>query len=566
MVEVVDVVKGRRVEGYFPADCVTRDLLSLLAAHFNTSPDLLFLMTETGEILDLTQSIPTRTFLFRREELILDDRELAPIGDWKSFTQYPPGDWYLEAFDYTKYQEFTDQYLAPIPGVEKRLFNCQENAKRLYAAYKMHLDRYRALEYAALSRVRAAAGLLKHSRKYLKDIETRWENIHFIPLSHADLSAYKEKVKALVQRTDLTDTQNKFREFLSKTDMVKIYNECKSKLEEKLGKSLNLITRLRDTIRKTKNAVMTRKDTIFTFFEGRGQSEVLTREPVLAVTVVNVRSQYTRFRDLLAKLLNSHAAVGTLRSIAETLGKGFDVMELEQEVVRAENLVSPLKDMTQDAAVENDRSRQALNQTMDNASIAVSRLKIKLFKRQAKILRMIADLDKYRNFISIPDLLVELTNALEQETMRAEMQTAVLKSVEEQLKAKITTEVQRRQEFQDTYGAFIFPSLFPDFGDQSLTSDILSNKKDSPCHSAAFLQTKAKISKEIEDLEMSLLTLSQDMLRSKERYEDMLRDRQSFIQLQHFCSKGPKSHALTRELSGTQMEYLDEASKLSQCL
>lgn len=559
----MDVVKGRGVEGPFSAESTVQDLLRQLATDLHTSEEALFLMSEAGDILEQTQLVSGRCFLYRREEVILDDRDLAPIGDWKSFKRYPPGDWYAEGFDYSNYHDFIEPYYAPIPAVEKRLFHCQESAKMLYAVYKMHLDRYRALEYATLSRARAATALLKYSGRYLKSMEAAHENMHIDSLPHTTLAAYKDKVKAWAQRSDLTSTQREVSQFLLKADFGKVYDERKSKLEGKIGKTQNLIGRLRDSIAKTKNTVRARRSTVFTYFEGRSQSEALTREPYLAVTLATARSEYTRFRDLLAKLLGSHASRSTLISIAETLGKGFDVIELEREVSKAQSCVDPLKDLLKGAVDENDRIRLALSMAMDNASLAVSKLKIKLFKRYSKIPKMMTDLEKYQKFLSIPDQLVELSAALEQEKGRTAAQAAAIETSEGRLLDKIRTERELRQQFEETYGSFVFPSLFPP---SQSSFPVLARPASSPCATTAFTLAKSKITAEIAALESNLLVLSQELLQSKGQFEQMQRDRLSFIQLQHFCARGPRSKALSRELSGLQMEFLEEASKLMQCL
>jgi len=552
------------VEGSFPAHSTVQDLVRQLASRLHTSEESLFLMSEAGEILGKTEVVPGCCFLYRREEVFLDDKDLVPIGDWKGFKRYPPGDWYAEGFDYSIYHDFNEPYYAPIPGVEKRLFNCQETAKMLYAVYKMHLDRYKALEYATLSRARAATALLKYSGRYLKSMEAAHENMHIDSLPHTTLAAYKDKVKAWALRSDLTGTQREVSQFLLKADFGKVYDERKSKLEEKIGKAQNLIVKLRDLIGKTKNTVRARRSTVFTYFESRSQSDALTREPYLAVTLATARTEYTRFRDLLAKLLGSHASRPTLISIAETLATAFDVKDLEQEVATAHSCIDPLKDLVRGAVDENDRIRLALSQAMDHATLAVSKLKIKLLKRQDKMRQMMSDFEKYKKFISIPDLLVELSAALDREKGRTAAQAAAIEASEHLILAKIRTERELRQQFEETYGSFIFPSLVP--APQSSSPVLARTASSALCSTAAFTQSKGKISLEIESLESNLLSLSQELLHSKETYEQMQKDRLSFIQLHHFSARGPRSKALSREVSGLQMEFLEEASKLMQCL
>ena len=561
----MDVVKGRRVGGRFPEVTTAKDLLLQLALELHTSKEALFLMSEAGEILVNEQVVTGCCFLYHREEVFLEDKDLAPIGDWKGFKRYPPGDWYAEGFDYSQYQDFTDQYYASISAVEKRLFNCQETVKMHYAVYKMHSYRYRALEYATLSRARAATALLKYTRNYLKSMESAQENISIDSLPHAALAAYKDKVRALASRSDLNPTQSKICQFLQISDIAKLYDNAKSKLEGKIGRTQTLFGRLQDTIRKTKHTLRTRRDTVFNYFEGKSQSEALAREPYLAVTLATARLEYTKFRDLLEKLLKSRSSRSTLISIAEELTKGFDIVELEHEVVRAQDCIAPLKDIVREAEVENDRIRQVLNQAMDNSSLAVCKLNIKLLKRRGKIEKMRADLEKYRKYMEIPDVVIQLGAALELETQRTTATSAAIQAAEELLLDKVRAEHECRQAFQDNYGAFLFPNLFPGFN-EATTPLSISPSISSPCSTAAFAQVKSKITTEIADLEKKLLSLSNSLRLSKGLYEQMQREGLGFIQLQHFCARGPKSHSMSRELSSMQMDFLEEASKLAQCL
>jgi hypothetical protein len=100
MVKAVSVVKGRRVSEQFPEVTTSKDLVLQLALELHTSKETLFLMNEAGEILVNEQAVAGRCFLHHREEVFLEDKDLAPIGNWKGFKRYP---WRLVCgrFDYS---------------------------------------------------------------------------------------------------------------------------------------------------------------------------------------------------------------------------------------------------------------------------------------------------------------------------------------------------------------------------------------------------------------------------------------------------------------------------------